>query len=58
MLLRQLTRKFGAIDEPARIRVLGADAEQLLVWGERVLSADTIEELFEDSFRIRERLTR
>ena len=46
MLLRQLTRKFGAIDESIRARVLGADAEQLLVWGERVLSADTIEEVF------------
>jgi len=47
LLLRQLTRKFGPIDEPTRVRVLGADAEQLLVWGERVLSAETLEELFE-----------
>ena len=47
MLLRQLTRKFGAIDESIRARVLGADAEQLLVWGERVLSAETLEDVFE-----------
>jgi hypothetical protein len=47
MLLRQLARKFGPIDESIRTRVLGADAEQLLVWGERVLSAETLAELFE-----------
>jgi len=47
LLLRLLTRKFGPIDEPTRTRVLAADAEQLLVWGERVLSAETLLEVFE-----------
>jgi len=46
MLLRLLTRKFGRIDESIRARVLAADAEQLLVWGERVLSAETLAEVF------------
>ena len=47
LLLRLLTRKFGPIDEPTRARVLAADAEQLLVWGERVLSAETLGDVFE-----------
>jgi len=47
LLLRQLTRKFGPLDESTRARVLAADAEQLMVWGERLLSAETLEELFE-----------
>jgi len=28
------------------VRVLAADAEQLLVWGERVLSVETLAEVF------------
>ena len=47
MLLRQLARKFGPINEPTRARVLAADAEQLLIWGERILSAETLAEVFE-----------
>jgi len=46
LLLRLLTRKFGPIDESIRARVLSADAEQLLVWGERILSAETLAEVF------------
>jgi len=46
LLLRLLTRKFGPIDDEAtRARVLAADAEQLLVWGERVLSAEPLLEV-------------
>jgi len=47
LLLRLLTRKFGTVDESTRARVLAADAEQLLVWGERVLSAETLGDVFE-----------
>ncbi len=42
MLLRLLNHRFGPIDEPTRARVLTADAEQLLVWGDRVLSAESL----------------
>jgi hypothetical protein len=47
LLLHLLTRKFGPLDEPTRARVLAADAEQLLVWGEWILSAETLAEVFE-----------
>jgi len=47
MLLRQLGRKFGPINESTRACVLAADAEQLLIWGERILSAETLAEVFE-----------
>jgi hypothetical protein len=48
MLLRQLTHRFGSIDQSTRARVLAADAEQLLVWGEHVLSAETLADVFGD----------
>ena len=47
ILQRPLARKFGPIDQPTRACVLAADAEQRLVWGERVLSAQTLLEVFE-----------
>ncbi|MFY9824235.1 MAG: Rpn family recombination-promoting nuclease/putative transposase [Thermoanaerobaculia bacterium] len=45
-LLRLLERKFGRIDPQTRRRVRGADAERLLLWGERVLTAERLEEVF------------
>ena len=47
LLLRQLERKFGPLPAELRGRVLGAEAEQLLRWGERVLTAERLEEVFE-----------
>ena len=49
LLLRQLTARFGALPEPTRERVAAADAETLLVWSERVLSATSLDEVFGDS---------
>ncbi|HEY3569149.1 MAG TPA: Rpn family recombination-promoting nuclease/putative transposase [Thermoanaerobaculia bacterium] len=46
MLLRLLERKFGSLREDIRQRVNTADAEQLLDWGERVLSARSLNEVF------------
>lgn len=47
LLLRQLENKFGPLDKTSRARLEGADADQLLTWGERVLTADSLEAVFE-----------
>jgi len=47
MLIRLLERKFGPLAEEVRQRVQEADAEQLLLWGERVLTAERLEEVFD-----------
>lgn len=46
LLLRQMERRFGPLDEPIRQRLRVADAETLLQWGERVLTAATLEDVF------------
>ena len=46
MLLRLLDRKFHPLPESARQRVAAADAETLLVWGERVLDAKSLDEVW------------
>jgi hypothetical protein len=46
VLLRQLERKFGRVDSKTRKRVQSADAERLLDWSERVLTADRLEDVF------------
>jgi len=46
MLLRQLRLKFGELDPKTLAMVQSADAKQLMLWSERILSAKTIEEIF------------
>jgi predicted transposase YdaD len=46
LLIRQLALKFGPIDEETRSRVLSADPERLLEWGERILKARSLADLF------------
>jgi len=47
ILLRLINRKFGAeVSDAYRDRVEQADAETLLHWAERVLTADSIDEVF------------
>ncbi len=48
MLLRQLERRFGPLDEHTRQRVESADAERLLEWGERFVDATTLSDVFAD----------
>jgi len=48
LLLRQMTLRFGPLDEALRERIRTADAETLLVWGERVLTAATPEEVVKE----------
>lgn len=46
LLLRLMTRKFGAVPEPVRRRIEAASPEQLLGWSERGLTAASAEEVF------------
>lgn len=48
LLLRLLTRKFGEIPKRYQERVAQADAEMLLIWGEKILDAKTLPEVFEE----------
>jgi hypothetical protein len=47
-LLRLLERKFGQLDSNTRNLVQGADPDRLLDWGERVLDARRLEDVFEN----------
>ena len=46
LLTRQLERKFGGVDEAVRDRIAHADGNRLVTWGERVLTAQSLEEVF------------
>lgn len=46
MLVRQLERKFKEVPDSYRLRIENADVETLLVWGDRVLDVDDLEEIF------------
>jgi hypothetical protein len=43
--LRLITLKFGPPSEPVRQRVQEADTETLLQWSERVLTAQSLDEV-------------
>jgi hypothetical protein len=45
ILLRLLHVKFGDIPEETRRRVESADAETLLAWSERILTARSVDEV-------------
>lgn len=47
ILLRLLQRKFGVLPEVALERIHGADADTLLLWSERILTAARWEEVFD-----------
>ncbi len=46
LLMRMADRKFGGLDEKQRARIESADEDQLLEWGERLLTARRPEDLF------------
>ena len=46
LLLRLLELRFGPLNETSGARVRRADAETLLRWGEKVLTAASLEEIF------------
>ena len=47
-LLRQVTAKFGPPPPATRHRLESADTDTLLRWSERILSATSLDEFFED----------
>ena len=48
LLLRQLRLKFGPLDPETEERVRSADADRLLAWGERILAAESPQDVFRD----------
>ena len=49
LLLRMAERKFGQISPEARQQIETARTEQLLAWGERLVTAESIEETLQES---------
>ena len=48
VLLKLLTQRFGPVSDALQARIKAADAETLLTWAERILSASCLEEIFDD----------
>ena len=48
MLLRLLRLKFGSLAPEIEERVRSADADRLLEWGERVLTVESLQDVFRD----------
>ena len=48
VVLRQLRLKFGPLDPEIEERVRSADADRLLEWGERILTAESLQGVFRD----------
>ena len=46
ILFKQLELKFGPLSEENRSRIQAADSETLLEWGERILNANSLEDVF------------
>ena len=51
LLLRLFRRKFGPPDSSVEERLKSADAEQLLEWGDRFVTANTPDEVFDGNGR-------
>ncbi len=49
LLLRLAERKFGPLAPRVQRRIDGAGAEQLLEWGERLLTARSLAEVFDEA---------
>jgi len=47
-LLRILDRRFGPLSNAVRERIAATDAETLLVYGERMLDAKGLDDIFAD----------
>jgi hypothetical protein len=48
VVLRQLRLKFGPLEPEIEDRVRSADTDRLLEWGERVLMAESLQDVFRD----------
>ena len=47
VVLRQLRLKFGPMEPEIEDRVHSADADRLLEWSERILTAESLQEVFQ-----------
>jgi len=47
MLTRFLSKRFGPLDEVTQERLQKAEVEQLEAWSDRVLDAESIDEVFQ-----------
>jgi hypothetical protein len=45
ILIRQLTKRFGELPDDKRFKIETADSDTLLQWSERVLTAQTLDEV-------------
>lgn len=48
VLLRQFRLKFGPLDPETEKRVRSADADRLLGWSERILTAESLQDVLRD----------
>ncbi len=46
MLFRQMERKFGKVSKKVKQKIEAADSDTLLTWGEKILNASTINDVF------------
>ena len=46
VLLRQLERRFGTVDEDTRAKVAGADNKTLMRWADQFVTASRLEDVF------------
>ena len=46
LLTRQLEQRFGTLNDTVRARIQQAGPDELLSWGERLLTAQTLSEVF------------
>ena len=46
MLVRQIERKFGQVSKEVKQKIGAADSDTLLEWGEKILSASTLDDIF------------
>jgi len=46
MLFRLIERKFGKVSEEVKQKIEAADIDVLLEWGEKILNASTIDDIF------------
>jgi len=49
LLERQLTRRFGPLNEETRQRLQAADLDQLERWADNILDAQTLEDVFKET---------
>lgn len=48
LIINQLKRRFKQVPDSYLTRITQADSDVLLLWGERILDAQSIEEVFEE----------